>query len=312
MSTDLERHARREESARKFLECRCWPGGTRVCPRCRSDKTYVLAEGRIRCAGCRYTFHYLTGRFAGLAGLSPRQWLRLLPLFATEETVHAMAASLGVAYNTAYKAATAVRLSIVASRLDGPAMLAGRLGWELGFDGRSLRPAPADAPLASIPVFGILERNGMAFIDSLPDMRPEDLLHYNLNFSLPLSRLGSIVYSDRYQRYAALVTCGSEVLARRFVEVAGRNPSVDPRQSGFWPFARERLVRFHGVTARRFPLYLKELEFRYNHRDDDILLLLLDNLCAFVPARNGDGLRPETAPELPESGRGGNPVDPMA
>ena len=123
----------------------------------------------------------------------------------------------------------------------------------------------------------------MAFEDYLPDMTPEDILHFKLHFSLPLSRLGAIVFSDRYQRYQTLVTCGAEVLTRRFVEVAGRMPAVAPRQEGFWAYARDRLVRFHGVTARKFPLYLKELEFRFNSRDTDILPILLANVCAFVP-----------------------------
>jgi transposase len=283
MALDLERHAKSEESARNLLERFCWPKGRPTCPRCGHDKAYALAEGRLRCAGCRYTFHALTGRFAGLAGLSQRQWLRLLLLFAAEETAHSMAAALCVAYNTAYKAATVVRLALLAASLDGRIILRSRLGAELGFSGRALRPKTSDAPLADVPVFGILERQGVVFVDYLPDVTPEDLLHYNLHFSLPLSRLGAIVYSDRYQRYETLVACGSELLSRRLVAVAGRTPAVDPRQSGFWPYARERLIRFHGVTARKFPLYLKELEFRYNNIDHDILPILLANICSFVP-----------------------------
>jgi len=37
-------------------------------------------------------------------------------------------------------------------------------------------------------------------------------------------------------------------------------------------------MKYHGVNPRKFPLYLKELEFRYNHRDrdlfDDLIQLL--------------------------------------
>lgn len=39
---------------------------------------------------------------------------------------------------------------------------------------------------------------------------------------------------------------------------------------GFWSFAKERLVKHHGVSKEKFPLYLKELEFRYNIRERDI------------------------------------------
>ena len=35
-------------------------------------------------------------------------------------------------------------------------------------------------------------------------------------------------------------------------------------------FAKERLLKYHDVDAEKFPLYLKELEFRYNHRDLDL------------------------------------------
>ena len=286
MALDLTRHLRSEEGARKFLERRAWPGGQPVCPRCAGTKAYALAEGRVRCAGCRYTFHALSGRFAGLAGLTPRHWLRLLTLFAAEETAHAMAAALGLAYNTVYKAATVARLSILAASLDGRDILRSPLGAELGSAARNMRSADPDEQLAAVPVFGILERGGLVFIDYLPNLGPEDLLHFNRNFSLPLSRLGSIVYSDRYLRYDALVACGSEILTRHLVEVAGRAPAVDPRQSGFWPYARERLIRFHGITAGKFPLYLKELEFRYNHRDQDILPILLDYIISLVPDLN--------------------------
>jgi transposase len=39
---------------------------------------------------------------------------------------------------------------------------------------------------------------------------------------------------------------------------------------GFWSFAKERLMKYHGVNPTKFPLYLKELEFRYNPRHHDL------------------------------------------
>jgi len=39
---------------------------------------------------------------------------------------------------------------------------------------------------------------------------------------------------------------------------------------GFWSFAKERLMKYHGVNPKKFPLYLKELEFRYNHQHHDL------------------------------------------
>jgi len=35
---------------------------------------------------------------------------------------------------------------------------------------------------------------------------------------------------------------------------------------GFWSYAKERLLKFHGVSKDNFIYYLKELEFRYYFR----------------------------------------------
>lgn len=51
---------------------------------------------------------------------------------------------------------------------------------------------------------------------------------------------------------------------------------------GFWSYAKERLIKFHGVSKDYFPLYLKEMEFRYNHRKQPIFDLLVKYLCDFV------------------------------
>jgi transposase len=37
---------------------------------------------------------------------------------------------------------------------------------------------------------------------------------------------------------------------------------------GFWSYAKERLLKFHGVSRENFVCYLKELEFRYDYRDN--------------------------------------------
>ena len=52
---------------------------------------------------------------------------------------------------------------------------------------------------------------------------------------------------------------------------------------GFWSYAKERIIKHHGDSPQRFPYYLKELEFRYNHRKYDIFSLIPQYLCDLVP-----------------------------
>jgi transposase-like protein len=43
----------------------------------------------------------------------------------------------------------------------------------------------------------------------------------------------------------------------------------------FWGVASTRLVRFSGIRADSFYLHLKETEFRFNHRREDLYTTLL-------------------------------------
>ena len=46
----------------------------------------------------------------------------------------------------------------------------------------------------------------------------------------------------------------------------------------FWSYAKRRLEKFHRIPKSTFNLHLKECEFRFNHRDQNIYQLLLNYL----------------------------------
>ncbi len=52
---------------------------------------------------------------------------------------------------------------------------------------------------------------------------------------------------------------------------------------GFWSFAKNWLYQYRGVPQQHFHLYLKELEFRFNHRNDDLFDLIASLLVNLVP-----------------------------
>jgi transposase len=52
---------------------------------------------------------------------------------------------------------------------------------------------------------------------------------------------------------------------------------------GFWSYAKQRLMKFHGVSKEKNPLYLKEMEFRYNNRNHDLFELLAQKVTNLVP-----------------------------
>ncbi|MGD0275348.1 MAG: transposase [Syntrophales bacterium] len=54
---------------------------------------------------------------------------------------------------------------------------------------------------------------------------------------------------------------------------------------GFWSYAKERLIKYHGVSKEKFPLYLKEMEFRYNNKSKPIFNSLAQLIVNLVPDR---------------------------
>ena len=47
---------------------------------------------------------------------------------------------------------------------------------------------------------------------------------------------------------------------------------------GFWSVAKTRLAKFRGLTPSSFYLHLKETEYRFNHRHENLYQLILTNL----------------------------------
>ncbi len=278
---DLERYEKlvcSESSARRFLLGFCWKNHQRFCPRCRSRKLYRLGEGRRRCGRCHYTFHDFSRRWINRGSLSGQQWLRLLKLFELEVSTRKMATQLKIAYNTAYKAVTTLRLALVHAQ-DGPALLEGEVEMDEAYFGGRRQGRRGWGAAGKVPVFGILGRDGRVFVEVLPNLQAQTVL----GLAVKKVRRGSIVYTDRFQVYDALMFSGYRHLQVDHRTRFARGRVYINGLEGFWSYAKERLMKHHGISPQRFPLYLRELEFRYNHRHEDTFTTLVAYLSDLVP-----------------------------
>ncbi len=90
------------------------------------------------------------------------------------------------------------------------------------------------------------------------------------------------VPSDRMVRIVKFCNCQSLVdmgCGKQYRIAVGANKdngmnSIDMMEA-FWSFAKLRLSKFYGVAESAFNLYLKECEFRFNHRDENLYRMLL-------------------------------------
>ena len=185
-----------------------------------------------------------------------------------------------MAYNTAYRAVQTIRYAILAhSDEDDFGLLGGEVEWDESYFGGSRKGKRGRGASGKVPVFGILKWNGKVKVSVVKDVTARTLL----DLTVKTVRRGSIVYTDKFRSYDSLMFCGYRHLkvdhGKRF---ASGKVYINGLE-GFCSWAKERLMKHHGISKRVFPFYLKELEFRYNHRHTDIFDKLTDFLCDLVP-----------------------------
>jgi len=271
---------RSESAARKYLLGFCWKNQQRFCPVCRQRKPYKLTDGRRRCSRCGYTFHDFSGRWLNLVNLPCDQWLRIIKLFELELSARKIAQQVAVSYKVAHRAVMVIRAAILAHAPDAEMLLGGEVELDESYFGGRRKGKRGRGAAGKVPVFGILERDGLVHVQVVPNVKAETLV----GMTVKKVRRGSIVYTDKFHVYDSLMFCGyrhlkvdhgNKVYASGKVYINGLE--------GFWSFSKERLIKHHGVSRTWFPFYLKELEFRYNNRRTDIFPVLGQYVCDFVP-----------------------------
>ena len=123
------------------------------------------------------------------------------------------------------------------------------------------------------PVFGLLKRNGRVYTEVVPDCRKATLQAIIRGRVAP----EVAIHSDGWRGYDGLVDVG---YAKHFrVDHSANEFATGSRHingiESFWSFAKRRLQKFNGVPNHTFYLHLKECEWRFNNRHDNLYKQLL-------------------------------------
>lgn len=122
-------------------------------------------------------------------------------------------------------------------------------------------------------VFGLYKRDGKVYTEIVPDAAAHTLQRIIRGHA----DIESAIHTDGWRGYDGLVDLGYE---KHFRVHHGRNEfrrgssHINGIES-FWGYAKHRLTKFKGITKGRFAIYLKETEFRFNHRGQCLYSLLL-------------------------------------
>lgn len=143
------------------------------------------------------------------------------------------------------------------------------------FGARRVRGKRGRGAQGKIPVFGMLKRGDKVYTQIVKNCSVSQLL--------PIIQgkadTDAIIYSDGFKTYDGLTDFGYKKHYRVKHDenefAVGRN-HINGIEN-FWGLCKVRLSKFRGVHKNTFYLHIKECEFRYNYRNQNIYLILLNN-----------------------------------
>ena len=238
------------------------------CPHCGSTKFWQLASGQMRCTQCRLTrkFHKT---FWQTTRMSPYWKGRLVEYFALGVPAYRLRFQVPLSQTTIQRWYHTIRMVIYHRNINELSTLSGPVEMdETMFGGK--RPGKRGWGAAGKHVvFGIYQRNGKVLTFPIASRGQGTLIPLILKHTKP----GGLYYTDEWQAYTFLNIRGNHVVVRKERGRAKGRDHINGIE-GFWSYAKHWLYHYRGVPRSHFPFYLKEIEWRFNYRHENLVKLL--------------------------------------
>jgi len=218
--------------------------------------------------------------------ISERKFRDLLRLFCVDITADRAAEVCGLNHKTAAALFTLWRLRMAdLARRDCPFRGVVELD-ESYFGPTRTRGHKGRGNPRKVPVFGILERGGRVHCQIVKNCTKTTLM------AIVEGRvsLSAEVTTDGFTSYDGLVEAGF-AKHHRINKYYDRDRAVFSENGihingieSFWSYAKRRHAKFNGLRKTSFATFLKETEFRFNTREQDLYKILLAS-CRMNPLR---------------------------
>ena len=238
---------------------------------------YILSQKRVKCAYCKHTIYPLKQTLLSKLRIPLNKTLMLIKMFELLISARKTSQELKIAYKTTLKGYELFRKAILKEIESNQPLFKGEIEADEAYFGGKRKGNRGRGSLNKQIVFGILERDGKVSVDIVPDVTSSSLL----KSTVKKVKRGSIIYTDKWKGYDSLMFCGYRHLKVDHSKVFARGKVYINGIEGFWSFAKERLIHYHGINPEKFILYIKEMEFRYNNRDKDLFDLILNLMLKF-------------------------------
>jgi transposase-like protein len=216
-------------------------------------------------------------RYVYRAHVSTAQFRHLLRLFALDLEATKVAALTGLNRNTVNRYFLAIR-GRIAQACEQEAPLRGTVEVDESYFGpRRVKGKRGRGAGSKTIVFGLFKRNGKVYTEIVPDATKRTLQ------AIVRGKVDSrsIIHSDSWRGYDGLVDMGYRKHHRvhhgEGVFALRRGIHINGIES-FWGTAKTRLAKRRGIRPHLFYLHLKECEFRFNHRHENLYAVLVQML----------------------------------
>lgn len=232
----------------------------RKCVFCGSYKVYRTKRGYIKCGKCK--------KQKGSKILKNE----LSILIGFHQQIPALRLSRDLAMNVktierVYRKLREILYHVC--ELEGSKM-SGEIEIDEAYFGGRIKGQRGRAAAGKSVVFGLLERDGRVYTKTVYTLTAEELL----GIIRKKTRKGSVYYTDSFKSYNSLKRFGKHYRVNHRYAF-GKNGKKYKNHingiEGFWSFTKHGLYQYRGVSKSNFPLYLKEMEYRYNHRHENLL-----------------------------------------
>jgi transposase-like protein len=219
-------------------------------------------------------------RYSVRSKISEAKFRELVKLFALDLDAQRIAFLTGLNRNTINRYLRLIRKRM-AHYCERDSPLQGQIEVdECYFGPRRVRGVVGRGALKKVPVLGILQRDGKVYTQVVPNVSRKTIQ------AVIMGRVNreSDIHSDYFTAYDGLVDLGYRKHYRIHHgkgEFAREKNHINGIES-FWSFAKRRLAKFHGAPKNMFYLHLKECEFRFNFRDQNLYQAVL-KLCRQKP-----------------------------
>jgi transposase len=222
---------------------------------CIDEETHPIDRGKRRRRENRLP--PFAGRWINNVKIPMREWLRIVELFTIDMPPASIAAEVGVSYETVLKALDTIQ-SAIASLPE-------------------IRAAGETDAKEDSAVYGIRPSgDGRTSLEEIA----QDWILMKLDF-----HHAQLIFARKEMEYQSLWW------SRNVLEIADSGKlallyRIFSSDREYWSYAKERLLKYHGVSFDRLPLYLdeiKEIDFKWTHRGELLFDAVVGRLCDYAP-----------------------------